>query len=652
MQYSNLLSKGKINNLELKNKVVMSAMGISLANPDGTPNKEVIKFYEERAKGGVGLIINEYTRVSSEDGIAAVRQLGLTSDEFVPEFKKLTDAVHSYGTKIFAQLHHPGREGFNALNDFNTMPAASVRACGLTLQATHEMTIDEINVMVGKFVSAARRAYEAGYDGVELHAAHGYLIQQFLSPYTNKREDQYGGSLENRMRFILEIIAGIKKEVPGFTISVRISADEFLAAIGSSYKGLVLEESIEIAKKLEEAGIDVLNVSAGIYETANATVEPMSYEEGWRSYLSQTIKQHLTIPVMGVAVIRHPEFAEKLLADGNQDFIVMGRSHLADSEWVNKVAEGCEDEIRYCISCLHCFETYLGASLSGDTLECAINPRCGSETKFDDIKHDGEGRNIVIIGSGPSGLESARVLAERGFTVTVFEKEDVTGGQLNLANVPPHKEKINWFIEYQRNIVNKLGVNIKYGIEPTKEDITALNPYAVILATGAKPLIINIEGIDGESVVTAEAVLSGDYNFEGKKIHVIGSGMTGLETAELLSANNQVAVVEAADTIAPKGYMQNVLDVSTRLAANNVKMLPFHSLQRVTKSSVILKNMANNNIVEHDVDVVVLAIGVKPNVISEYESVCDKVVSIGDCNKPGRIANAVRSGYEVAYNIK
>ncbi len=655
MSYSKLFSEGKIGSLSTKNRVVMSAVGISLANMDGTPTDEIIAYYAERAKGGVGLIINEYTRVMDENGgIAAVRQLGLTSDDKIPAFKKMTDAVHAHGAKIFAQLHHAGREGMNAFNEFKTLPAPSVKACALVLQATHAMTIEEIKDMQNRFIDAAVRAEKAGYDGVELHGAHGYLIGQFLSPYSNLRTDEYGGSLENRCRFAVEIIEGIRAKLPNYPISIRLSVSEFLKAIGKMEPCLEVEETVEIAKILEKAGVDIINISSGLYETANTVVEPMSFEEGWLSELVKTVKNAVSIPVMGRGVIRTPEFAEKLLADGSQDFIVMGRTHLADPEWSNKAKEGRECEIRKCISCLHCFETYLGAMGTGVPVECAVNPRTAHETKYTELKQDGNGRVVAVVGAGPAGMEAAITLAKRGFKPVVFEKEAEVGGQLQLANKPPHKDKINWLIENQKSELARLGVEVKYNTEATVENLQAVSPYAVVVATGGRALVPNIPGVDKANVCSSTDILTGKVKLENKKVAVVGSGMTGLETTELLNeTGNQCTVVEMLPAIGAGAYMQNLLDVKMRLDAQGTSYRPFHRLDAVLDGKLELTNMASIKKAELETEYVVIALGTASNkeLAENLKGKFDKVVSVGDANKVGRIANAIASGYEVAYNL-
>lgn len=655
MKYEKLFAEGKIGNLAIKNRVVMTAVGVSLSNLDGSPSEEMIAFYEKRAKGGVGLIINEYTSVDDESGVAAVRQLSLAKDETIPQFKKMTDAVHAHGTKMFAQLHHAGRETFNALNGFKPNPTASVKACGLMLQATRSMSVEEIHAMQQKFIDAAKRAEKAGYDGVELHSAHGYLIQQFLSPYTNLRTDEYGGSFENRLRFISEIITGIKKELPNFTLSVRLTADEFLQAVGNPDKGIELEDGVAIAKELEKLGVDIINISDGLYETANAVIEPMSYPQGWRSYLVKAVKDAVSVPVMGVAVIRDPEFAEKLLQDGNQDFITMGRTFLADPEWACKAESGKEAQIRKCISCLHCFETYLGCQLSGEPVQCALDATTAHETKYTDLKQDGAGKVVAVIGAGPAGMESARVLALRGFKPVVFEKEAEVGGQLQTASKPPLKDKITWLVDNQKAQLSELGVEIKYNTLATVDEVKKLSPVGVVVATGNTPNIpTRIAGYDKEHVVIPKDILEGKVEVKGKKVAVIGSGLVGLETAEFLAEQGkEITIFEMQPVIGPGAYAQNLLDIQLRLAKHNVKYLPFHTLLEIKDDEIVTKNEASLAIENYSADSVVLSLGANPEkeIADTFEGKFDKVVRVGDCAKVGRIANAIRTGYDAGFNF-
>lgn len=437
-----LFSKGKIGTMETKNRIVFTPMGNALANTDGTVSQKDIYFYGARAKGGVGVVFTECAIVDGERGKGNGKQICVYDDKFIPGLKALADEIHKYDSKIVVQIYHPGRQGISLINGNLPMLAPSEVECNVVHQPTEAMTIKQIEDMVDKFVNAAVRLKKAGIDGVEVHAAHGYLVNQFLSPYTNKRTDKYGGSLENRMRFLEEIIIGIREKCgKDYPLIVRLSVDEFLGYVGLSEEGLHVEESVKIAKRLEELGVDALDISCGIYETMNVSWEPSSFEQGWKIYLPETIKKAVNIPVIGVAVIRDPEYADKMIREGKIDFAGSARQHFADPDWSNKAKEGRVNEIRKCISCLHCMETLMKADSSGMSCQCSINIQGGNEYEYSNFKEDGEGKVVAIIGAGPSGLEAARVLAIRKYKPVIFEKSDKLGGQLQLANKPPKKEK-------------------------------------------------------------------------------------------------------------------------------------------------------------------------------------------------------------------
>ncbi|MBY0148906.1 NAD(P)/FAD-dependent oxidoreductase [Neobacillus niacini] len=644
--YTNLFSKGRIGSLELKNRVVMTAMGTGFANQDGTPSERIVKYYEERAKGGVGLIVTEVTRVNDDHGVAGTGQLAVTKDEHIEPLRKFVDIIHQYGTKLFLQLHHPGRQNATALIGGQPVVAPSAIPCGVMQQETRELRTEEVEGLVKDFVNGARIAKAAGVDGIELHGAHGYLINQFLSPYTNKRSDKYGGSFENRLRFLEEIILGIREECGDYPLMVRLTVDEFLP----NGEGIQLAEGVRMVQHLEKLGIDAIDVSSGIYETMNTIVEPTSYPQGWRTHLSQAVKSAVSIPVVAANVIRKPEFAEELLASGTIDFIGIGRGLLADPEWVKKIEEGRECDIRNCISCLHCFE-----SIFAGELECAVNPRMGRELKFDNLQKDGGGRTVAIIGAGPAGMESARVLAMRGFKPVIFEKEAQVGGQLLLANKPPQKEKIDWLIEYLDYQMKELGVEVRLNTEATLEFLKELDPYAVFIATGADAFIPGIKGAESENVYTTTDILNGKAALKDKRVAVIGSGMTGLETAELLAEQgNKVTVFEMASKIGPGAYFQNLIDVTTKLAKLSVDMHAGHKLQEITAEKIIIEKVTAQEVIECAVDAVVLSLGVKPNnaIVGTIKENFTNVKVIGDVNAPRKIAQAIREGYTEAYLLE
>lgn len=653
--FESLFSKGKIGTMETKNRIVFTAMGNALANTDGTVSEKDIYFYEERAKGGVGLIITECT-VVDERGKGNTRQICVYDDKFIPGLKALADEIHKYDSRIVVQIYHPGRQGISAINGNLPMPAPSEVECKVVHQPVEAMTIEQIEDMVVKFVNAAVRIKKAGIDGVEVHAAHGYLINQFLSPYTNKRTDKYGGSLENRMRFLEEIITGIRKKCgKDYPVLVRLSVDEFLGRVGLPEEGLHIQESVKIAKRLEKLGVDALNISCGIYETMNVAWEPSSFEQGWKIHLPETIKEAVNIPVIGVAVIREPEYADRMIKEGKIDFAGSARQHFADPEWANKAKEGRVDEIRKCISCLHCMETLMKADLSGISCQCSINIQSGKEYEYGDFRRDGEGKVVAVIGAGPAGLEAARVLAIRKYKPVIFEKSDKPGGQLQLANKPPKKGKINWLIDYLKAQVEKAGVETRYNAVPTIERLKELNPYAVFIAQGSNPIIPkSIPGIEGENVLTAEDVLSGEVKLSNKKVAVVGSGMTGLETAHYLAVNNNdVSVFEMAEEIGPGLYFQNLMDMLSHIEPLGVKLYPKHKLVKIKGNEVVFENTETGADKHYEFDYIVLSLGRTPNkeLVDEIKLGFDNVFVLGDAKEVGKIRNAMESGFLSAYNL-
>ena len=494
----------------------------------------------------------------------------------------------------------------------------------------------------------------AGADGVEIHASHGYLIQQFLSPYTNKRNDEYGGNLRNRMRFLLDIIDEVRIECgSNFPIIVRLTVDEFYRNIGCADIGLKLDEGVEIAKALEKAGVDAIDVSSGTYETMNYWLEPTTFELGWRKHLAKAVKDAVNIPVIAANLVRTPDQAEKQLKEGTQDFIGLGRPLLADPYWVKKAEEGREDEIQRCACCLWCIESMFSNAMHGKSGECAINPRTCKEIDYPlEPKKNGNGRVVAIIGAGPAGLTAAKVLGERGFKPVVFEKNKTIGGQLQLANKPPHKEKITWVFEDLATLAKKNGAEIRLNTPVTEEEIKKLNPYALIDAAGGESVMPKILGSDGKNVCTLTEILSSKRRLKNKKVAVIGSGMSGLETAEyLVEKGNEVIVVEMANEIAPGTWKQHTTDILPKLEKAGVKFYLSRKLVEIKSDAIVIESYENPR-ETIEVDNVVLAVGVKSNTVAkQFCSIVPRVFTVGDAKQSGRIANAVHSAYQVALSI-
>ena len=656
MKYTKLFEPGKIAHLEIKNRMAMVALAMGVADRDQSIGKNFMAYLMERAKGGVGLMFLENTRVDDIHGVAAQCQASVARDDLIPSLKNAVDKIHAEGVKIFTQLHHPGRETFTYLNGNEPLWSSSNKSCGVCQQPTHEMTTSEVEEVIDKFIQGAVRSQKAGFDGVELHAAHGYLISQFLSPYTNQRTDRFGGSFKGRFEFIKEIILGIQQACgKDYPISVRLTVDELLAPNGVK-EYLTLEEGLRVAQELEKLGIAVLNVSNGIYESFNSLSEPITYPQGCRTELIRTIRKGVNLPIIAVNMVKEPWFAEQMLKEGLVDFVGLGRALVADPEWPLKAYEEREDEINRCISCNFCFETLVSDTIPGKgPVKCAVNARAAREALYPSFDKNGAGRIVAVIGAGVAGLEAARVLALRGFTPVVLEKEHQVGGQINIANKPPLKDKINWIVDWELKQLSLLGVEIKTSVVVDANYLEKMHPYAILLATGAVPIRPqNIPGINGANVFTVDEVLNGNRDLENRRIALIGTGSTGLEVAEFLAERgNTLTLIEMKDSIGKDVYVQHYLDAMDKLKKYDIQKLPSHQLKEIKPTQVIVTNLLTQTDETYDTDAVVLALGVKP--LNELETVAKQISNhvyvIGDAKEPGRIESAIRTAFEAAYNL-
>lgn len=667
----------------------MAPMCMGFGQFDGRVTEAMHNHYVERAKGGVGLIITEISRVNDITGAASFGQLGVSHDYQIDGLRKMADDIHSYGAKIMVELHHPGRQNLGLmigtvpisvacdkimgkayaklltgaiippgkkLQDKDIVPrTVAPSKCEKSKMAesvNRGLTKLGIKKLVRQFVDGAVRVKKAGCDGVELHAAHGYLIQQFLSPNTNKRNDEYGGSLENRMRFLMEIIDGIRRECGAdFPIVVRLSVDEMYEKIGQKGKGYDLQEGLKMAKALSDKGIDAIDVSSAAYDTFNYWLEPTTFECGWRKYLAAEVKKVVDIPVLAANLIRSPEQAEQQLEDGIQDFISLGRPLLADPHWVNKVEQGRENTVKRCICCLYCFESMENNAYRYTHGNCSVNPFMGRDNVK--LKQNGNGRKVVIVGSGVAGLTAAELFSRRGFDVTVLEKSQTYGGQINLADKPPHKEKLHWCVDdlYTNAVQN--GVKFEFDTLATPEILDALSPEVVINATGANAVFP--KPFQKENVCTVTDVLNGNVVLNDKKVAVIGSGMTGLETSELLcEQGNKVSIIEMADEIAPGAYFQQLDDALPKLKAAGTQFFASSKLTEIQSDCVVVENTKTGEKKNIAADFVVLSLGCRPD-NSLLDEIKDgksyKVINIGDSVKIGRIANATQAAFDAVMSV-
>lgn len=674
--YEKLFSPVRIGRAQIKNRVAMTPMGVNLAAAGGGVNDDIIAFYEARAQGGVGLILSGICRVMDGAGAGEACQIAARDAGDLQGLERLMDTVHKYGTKMFIQLHHPGRN--YGLGGEQPVSASAIEYPG-SGKAPRALTIREIEQIEHGFVNGARIAQMAGADGIELHGAHGYLINSFLSPYLNRRDDRYGGSFENRIRFLLEIVAGIRAACgKNFPLGVRLSAEEFLGE-----KGNDLVASCKIAVELEKAGIDFLDVSSTIPESSvPASIEPGTYEQGWKKYMAAEVKRHVKIPIIAVANIKEPDVAEAILEEGCCDLVGVARGHLADPAWCNKAKAGKLETISKCIGCLVCFDEIE----HGRHVKCSVNPTTGREREFAHPKRNGAGRTVVVAGGGPAGFTAAMVLQERGFHPVLFDPSPRLGGTLNVADKGIGKEKITRLVDSMIARAEESGLELRLGEEATIEKVRALSPCGVFVACGARPFIPPVPGIDGKNVVTAEDVLLGQAEVRGEVVIVgsamhglettrhsmptqrsrmergraevkgdcmiVGSGMTGLETAEvLLKAGHRTTVADMLPQIGAGAEAEVILDLKQRMAPYNPTYLPGHNLLRITPGGVELASVENGSPVLVSADTVILALGVRPNedLVNYFKAAFPDARVIGDAARGGRIVDATQDAYGQAF---
>jgi 2,4-dienoyl-CoA reductase-like NADH-dependent reductase (Old Yellow Enzyme family)/thioredoxin reductase len=629
--------------LRVKNRLIMAPMGTRLANEVGGVSQRQIDYYAERAKGGVGTIITEVTCVDHPLGAIGPTSLTLHDNGYIGGHNELVEAVQSQGARIICQLVHAGKQTRPTSIKGLQPVAPSAIPCKFLNVMPRELTTAEVEEIVNKFVEAAVRVKTAGYDGVELHGAHGYLIAEFMSAVSNQRSDRYGGDLQKRMNFPLEIIRGLKKRVGiDYPLLFRFSGDEFVEG------GRSLEESKEVAQILEEEGVHVLDVSAGTYDSMTTLIEPMAQEEGWKVYLAEEIKKVVKIPVIGVGVIRTPAVAEKILKDGRADFVSLGRALLADPHWPSKAKEGRDDEI---IRCISCNTGCIGGRVFRDLhIRCAVNPVTGREREYGTLTPARRKKKVLIVGGGPGGMEAARIAQKRGHQVTLVEKKGQLGGQLRLAAVPPGKEKIGWYSDYLIGQMKKMKIKVQLNKSVTPAYVQKLKPHVVIVATGANPWIPDIPGIQSPIVITAWEVLEKKKRVEGARVIVAGAGTVGCETALVLAPGNQkVTLVEMLEDLALDMEPINRLDLREKIQQAGIEVLLRKTIKQITEGGVLVSDEGGKQELI-PADRVVLALGAKPDdsLFSKLEGKVPELHVIGDSYRARKIIDAVLEGHRIA----
>ena len=649
--YEKLFEPVRINGMEVPNRLVFEPMGNYYAELNGDASQRDCDFYAARGAGGCGLVITEVCSVNRTTGRGDARNLVIDNDEAIPSFRKMAEATQATGAKFAVEIYHPGCQGVPPLCVDGMTVSPSGQASKLTNAPTRALTHDEVLAVIDDFIQAGIRVWKSGADAVELHAAHGYLLCQFLSPYTNHREDEFGGSVEGRAEIVRRIIQGIREGTsPEWPILVRLSADEYMRMVGID-DGITLPLAVEYCKLFEAWGADAIDVSAGNYETMNWAWEPVGFDEGWKSENGKTIAAAVSIPVIACSVVRHPQTALDLV-DGGVAMVGSARQFFADPEWGNKVRDGRANEIRPCISCMRCIESLMAAHEDPFTpMVCSVNPEAGRECDLAALEKDGAGRPVVVVGSGPAGLEAAKVLGLRGFEVTVLERAERVGGQLVFAAKPPKKWRLDWLIEYYQTVLAQLPVTIRTGVEATAEEVAALNPVAVVWAAGSEPVKpASIPGLESEFVLTPPEAIMADPALEGENVVVVGSGMTGIEVAEMLSSKQgcHVELYEMVDQIGPGIFFQNMIDIMGRLGQTDTGMHPGHKLLEVVDKVAVFEAKDGQR-VEVPFDHLVLSLGMRPMAAPSWtEELGVPVIVAGDAGGVGRIQEAVTGGHNAA----
>jgi 2,4-dienoyl-CoA reductase-like NADH-dependent reductase (Old Yellow Enzyme family)/thioredoxin reductase len=637
-QFPKLFEPGRIGSLELKNRLVMPPMGTNYALKDGSVTQRQIDYYEERAKGGIGLVILEISCVDSPVGKAAARQIAIGDDRFIPGLNKLAEAIRRHGAKAAIQIHHAGRQTSARLTGHQPVAPSPIPAPGG--EQPRELTHSEIAALVDRFAEAAERAKKAGFDGVEIHGAHGYLVSQFLSSLSNLRQDAYGGSVENRARFLLEVIEAIRGRVGrSYPVWCRLSAME-IGAEG----GITLEETQAVAQLAEKAGVDAIHVSAHMIRPARRS--PMAEPPGIFVPLAEGIKRVVSVPVIAVGRIP-PEIGESVLGDGKADFISIGKALLADPHLPQKVAMGSMEDITPCLRCLTCLDS-LGWRKEG--LCCVVNPTLGREREYE-LKPAGSPRKVIVVGGGPGGMEAARVAALRGHRVVLFDDGDELGGQLLLAVKPPFKDTIETFRQYLVGQVTKLGVELCLRQRFTAEMLHELKPDVVVLATGVKPFIPQIPGVQSKKVLQASEVLTGAE--AGERVAVIGGELVGCETAlYLVEQGKKVTVMRRGLKLATKVHHFIREPLLGRLQFKGVSLLTGIEYEEITEAGVVIRTSTGERKVV-EAETVVLAAGAVPDteLLAALQGKVARVFSVGDCVEPRGIREAVEEGYKAGLDI-
>ena len=660
--YEHILAPGSIGRMQLRNHVLMSPTETHFTSADGTLTWPEIDYYVQRARGGAALITTHQMQGNTKlDPIDPYpRSARVDDDAFIPMLSELTEAVHMEGAKISVLLSPGGGAqalgvpydaGSDGVNDIPNVAPGTVE-CPVAKKKVRKLTVEEIKKTVEVYGKSCGRAKRAGFDAITIHAHCGYLIAEFLSPYFNDRDDEYGGNLENRARFLLELINACRQNVgASFPIIVRLAADE---GIGDA--GRCLPETIELCKMLEKAGVDALDCGAGLFMTMPLICPTVYHEKGCFTSMTAEIKKAVSIPVIAQGRLQDPEVAEKVLADGKADFVAIGRGWIAEPDWVNKVKAGDLEGMRRCISCDHC----IGDRISGNmTLRCTLNAMAGREHRFLNGYPKAEiKKTVAVIGAGPAGLEATYRLAMRGHTVDLYDKADglCGGSQMKSASTPPCKDNLknipNFYAAQFKRFDN---IRIHLGVEITKDNLDEIKADAVILATGAVPIVPPIPGLrENKKVLTANEVLADGAPVTGKVV-IAGGGQVGVETAHYLAEKGfkDVSVIEMMPELSIDGELMTKLTLHPLLEKAGVKRYVSHQIRKINESSVTVLDMAENREFDIEFDTLINALGKRPlaDLEAPLREKFDQCIVIGDALQRSNICTGIEGGFFAALKV-
>jgi 2,4-dienoyl-CoA reductase-like NADH-dependent reductase (Old Yellow Enzyme family)/thioredoxin reductase len=637
-----MFSPGRIGKMRLKNRLVMPPMVRNYADAKGFVTTQYVDHIARIAKGGVGMMILEASYITQE-GKGFVNQLGIQSDACIPGLKKLAVVAHKNGVKIGIQIYHAGRQTVPANNGGKQPVAPSAIPDPLEQYMPHALTTKEIQTLVRAYGRAAARAKKAGMDFVEIHGAHGYLITQFLSPFSNKRKDAYGGTEQKRLRFASEVYLAVRRAVgDAYPVTIRLSGDEMVDG------GMTIRDAVKVARHLEGLGIDAFHISAGVYGSyvKGHMIPPMVIEDGPLLRLSAAVKKAVKVPIIAVGKLRTPEIVERALKTKQADFVAIGRTLLADPEWPNKVRANRLADINKCIACN---QGCISRLFAQQDVRCTVNPETSREGQFN-VK-PGKRKNVLVIGGGPAGLEAAKVAAKRGHKVTLYEKTARLGGQVIAAAMLPHRKDWGDFLETLIHDVKKSGVTINMSTTFSPSMVKTGEYDAAIVALGSTPMRPGVPGINRTNVVIARDLLEGREKATGTVV-VAGGGCMGTQVAEALAVKgHKVTVVEAANDVALEAPLDERFLLLERLKKLNVVIATGTKLVGISDNSVAVEDAKGQR--DLQADTVVLCLGAHPNngMTDELKNRCAKVFVVGDSNKPGRVTEAVADGALAALQV-